>query len=167
MAYNNFYNPNQPMINQLLRQKDNIDAMLTQYNQPQQPIQNIINTGASVGFEAKILKEDEDAGNILINSKTMFLDKKNKKVFVKEVDGTISEEYEIVIPLDEKDKKILEQDKRITELENIIKEMRDNNVKYAEPNRTDDEQHQSNADGNEFVKSTAKAINKSISKSTE
>ena len=28
--YNNFYNPNQPMINQLMRQKDNIENMLNQ-----------------------------------------------------------------------------------------------------------------------------------------
>ena len=79
--YNGFYNPNQAMINQLLRQKDNIDNMLNQYSQPQQPIQNIINTGIGAEFEAKVLKDDEEAENILINKRTMFLDKKNKKSF--------------------------------------------------------------------------------------
>ena len=37
--------------------------------------------------------------------------KKNKKVIIKEVDGKISEEYEIVLPLDEKDKKIIRNNK--------------------------------------------------------
>lgn len=160
MAYNNFYNPNQAMINQLLRQKDNIDSMLTQYNQPQQPIQNIINTNSNIGFEARILKDDEEADNIFINSRTMFLDKKNKKVFIKELDGKISEEYEIVIPLDEKDKKIIELEKRLKEMENKINE-------HTEFIRTDDEQQQPVANGNEFIKSATKTSSKSISKSTE
>ena len=45
---------NQTMINQLMRQKDNIDSLIQQYSQPI-PVQNIINTG--VDFEARILKE--------------------------------------------------------------------------------------------------------------
>ena len=108
------YNQNQPIINQLLRQKDNIENLLNQYNQPQ-PIQNIINTGTD--FEARILKDDEEVENILINRRTMFLDKKNKKLLVKELDGKISEEYEIVMPLDEKDKRILELENKLKEME--------------------------------------------------
>ena len=86
-----FYNPNQTMINQLMRQKDNIENMLSQYSQPQQPIQNIINTGVTTDFEARILKDDEEVENILITRRTMFLDKKNKKLQIKELDGKISE----------------------------------------------------------------------------
>lgn len=115
-SFNGFYNPNQAMINQLLRQKDNIDNMLNQYSQPQQPIQNIINTGVGTEFEAKVLKDDEEAENILINKRTMFLDKKNRRVLIKEIDGKISEEYEIILPKDAKDLKI-------EELENKLKEM--------------------------------------------
>ena len=107
------YFPNQTMLNQLFRQKDNIDNLINQYSQP--PVQNIINTGTD--FEARILKDNEQVENILINKKTMFLDEKNKKVFIKELDGTISKEYEIIIPLDEKDKKILELEKRLEEME--------------------------------------------------
>lgn len=158
---NSFYNPNQPMINQLLRQKDNIENMLNQYNQPQQPIQNIINTGVGVEFEARILKEDEEVENILINRKTMFLDKKNKRLVVKELDGKISEEYEIVIPLDEKDKKILELENKLKEMEEKI------NVKYAEPTRSNDEFKQPNANDDGNVKFAAKTSNKPISKSNE
>lgn len=107
------FNGNQNMINQLMRQKDSIDNLLNQYSQP--PVQNIIN--ACTDFEARILKEGEEVNNILISKRTMFLDEANKKLSIKEVDGTISKEYEIVIPLDEKDKKILELEKKIKEME--------------------------------------------------
>ena len=120
---------NQAMINQLMRQKDNIDNLISQYSQPS-PVQNIINT-SSLEFEARILKDNEEAENIFVARKTMFLDKKNKKLIIKETDGTISEEYEIVLPLDEKDKKILELEKKIKEMEEH---------EHAESNVTDDEQ---------------------------
>ena len=48
-GYNNFY-PNQNMMNNLLRQKENIENLINQYNQPQVPVQNIINTGSSLDF---------------------------------------------------------------------------------------------------------------------
>lgn len=104
---------NQNMLNQLFRQKDSIDNLISQYSQPQ--VQNIITTGTD--FEARILKENEKAQDILINKRTMFLDEYNKKLTIKEVDGTISKEYEIVIPLDEKDKKILELEEKLREME--------------------------------------------------
>lgn len=154
------YNSNQGTINQLLRQKDNIENLIQQYSQPQQPIQNIINT-VGIEFEARILKDDEDINNCFISRKTMFLDKKNKKVVIKELDGKISEEYEIVIPLDEKDKKILELENRLKEMEGKI------NDKYSEHNGTTNEQQQSNTNGNEFVKPTTKTNGKSISRTTE
>lgn len=110
------------MMNQLLRQKDNIENLINQYSQPQAPVQNIINTSNSTDFEARILKEDEKIQNILISKKTMFLDEKNKKLLIKELDGTISKEYEIVIPLDAKDKKILELENKLKEMEEKINE---------------------------------------------
>lgn len=154
---NSFYNPNQQMINQLLRQKDNIENMLNQYNQPQQPIQNIINTGIGTEFEAKILKDDEEVENILINRRTMFLDKKNKKVVIKEVDGKISEEYEIILPLDEKDKRILD-------LENKLKEMEEKINEYAKPIGANDEQQKSDDNDDVNVEQQTKGFFKSVSK---
>ena len=142
MAYNMY---NQPSINQLLRYKDNIENMINQMNTP--PVQNIINTGTD--FEARILKDNEQVDNILINRRTMFLDKCNKKLFIKELDGTISEEYEIVIPLDEKDKKIID-------LENKLKEMEIKLDEYTKPIRTNDDIKQSNANDDEFNKSSTK-----------
>lgn len=159
MAYN-FYNPNQPMINQLMRQKDNIENMLNQYNQPQAPVQNIINTVTGTEFEARIVNEDEQVENIYINKRTMFLDKKNKKVLIKELDGKISEEYEIVIPLDEKDRKIMELEKRLKEMEEKINE-------HTKPIRTNDELDKSNANDDGNVKPTTETNGKSIPKSTK
>lgn len=137
------YNPNQQVINQLLRQKDNVENLLNQYSQP--PVQNIINTGTD--FEAKII-EEEDVNNILVSKRTMFLDKKNKKVLIKEIDGKISEEYEIIVPLDEKDKKILDLEKRLKELEA--------RYEYAESTKSDDEIKQPNADDVINVDTTTK-----------
>lgn len=161
MAYN-YYNSNQPMINQLMRYKDNIDNMISQMNTTQQaPVQNIINTTLGTEFEARILKDDEDVENVFINKRTMFLDKKNKRLVIKETDGKISEEYEIVIPLDEKDKKILELENRLKEMEGKL------DAKYAEPIRSNNEQQQSDADDDGNVKSTTKTNVRAISKSTE
>lgn len=113
------YNLNQNMLNQLLRQKDNVENLINQYSQP--PVQNIINTN-SLEFEAKILKDDEELDNIFVNKRTMFLDKANKRLVIKELDGRISEEYEVVIPLDEKDQKIKDLEKRLKEMEERINE---------------------------------------------
>lgn len=149
-GFNNFYNPNQSILNQLMRQKENVENLINQYNQPQAPVQNIINTGTSLEFEAKILKDDEEVDNIFINKRTMFLDKKNKKLLIKEVDGKISEEYEILIPLDEKDKHILDLENRLKEMEVYINE-------HSKPSRTDDVEQKSNAIIDRNVKPTTKA----------
>ena len=127
MPYN-YYNSNQGMINQLLRQKDNIDNLINQYQQmPQQsPIQNIINQAPGLEFEARILKENEDPMDIAVIRKTLFVDETNKKVVIKEVDGTISKTYDIVVPLDAKDQKILELETKLKEMEEKI------NAKYGE-----------------------------------
>lgn len=129
---------NQSMVNQLLRQKENVENLINQYSQP--PVQNIINTGTD--FEARILKEGEEVSNIFINRRTMFLDKQNKKLLIKELDGSISEEYEIIIPLDEKDKKIMELEKRLAEMEGKVNE-------YSEHTRTDTKQPESLSNVNE------------------
>ena len=139
---NSFGFSNQSMLNQLFRQKDNIENLISQYSQPQAPVQNIINTSNSTDFEARILKENEQIENILINKRTMFLDETNKKLTIKELDGTISKEYKIVIPLDEKDKKILE-------LENKLKEMEDKINEHSKPSSTNNKQQKSVSNDNE------------------
>lgn len=83
MAYfGNIRTNNQGMINQLMRQKENIENMITQYSQPPAPVQTIINTGSNnFEFEARILKDDEDISNIAIMRKTLFKSKDMFNIF--------------------------------------------------------------------------------------
>ena len=139
----NYYNQN--MLNQLMKQKENIDNMINQYSQQQPPVQNIINTIPPTDFEARILKENEDINNVFINKRTMLLDKKNRLLIVKEPNGNIIEQYEIVIPLDEKDK-------RIMALENEIKELKGMIINDAKPNN-------SNVNGTNATKKSSNGAN--------
>lgn len=116
----NYLGNNNQMINQLMRQRDNIDNLIGQYSQPQAPIQNFISTNGGTDFEAKVLTNGEDISNIMITKRTLFVDEKNKKVVIKETDGTISKEYEIVVPKDEKDLKIEELEQEIIKLKEVV-----------------------------------------------
>ena len=126
MMPNYFNNPRQQMLDNLYKQKDYldkqrdyVDGQINQYTQPQQPVQpinNFINTGTNVDMEAKILKNNETVDSVIVARRTMFLDEKNKRVAIKEVNGDISKQYEIIIPLDPKDKKIQELEKEIEKL---------------------------------------------------
>lgn len=120
MPYN--YN-NIAMMNQLYRQKENIENMINQYSQnvAQPPVQNIINTtGTTSEIDVKFLKNNEDVSNIIISKKTLFIDENNAKISIKETDGTISKVYDIIIPKDEKDLKIKELEKKLRELEERV-----------------------------------------------
>ena len=63
---------------------------------------------------------NDDINNILITKKTLFIDENKAKIMLKEVDGTISKSYDIIIPKDEKDIKIEELENKIKELEGKI-----------------------------------------------
>lgn len=110
------------MINQLYRQKDNIENMIAQYANPQPaPVQNIINTSTSTNdTEIKYLSKNDDVNNIIIMKKTVFIDEYNNKIMIKELDGTISKSYDIIVPKDEKDLKIEELENKVKELEEKI-----------------------------------------------
>lgn len=160
------YNYNNQLMNQLYRQRDNIENLITQYSQPQPqaPVQNIINTTqtpSQMEIEGKILKPKEDVSNILVNTRTIFIDETNSKVYIKEIDGTLSKTYDIIIPKDEKDLKIEELEKKLKELEEKI------NVKYAEPIRSNDDVEQPDANGVKLIKPTTATIVKSSAESTK
>jgi len=107
------------MINQLYRQKDNIENMIAQYAQ-QPPVQNIINTSGNTEYDVKFLNQNEDIANIIISKKTIFIDEKNSKISIKEIDGSISKVYNIIVPKDEKDLKIEELENKLKELEERV-----------------------------------------------
>ena len=168
MAYNpnNFYGQNNQMMNQLLRQRDNIDSLINQYSQPfftspQAPVQNIINTNSTsqVEMEARYLKTGEYVNDILISNKTLFIDENNSKIYIKDVNGSILKNYDIVIPKDEKDLKIEELESKLKELEAKV------NDKFTEPTRSIDNVEQSDADDNKSVKSTTTTIIRANTKS--
>lgn len=139
---------NNPMINQLLRNREQIDTLINQYNQPT-PIQNFINT-TGLDFEAKILTNGEDLSNIMIQRRTLFVDEKNHKVVVKEMDGKISKEYDIIVPKDEKDLKIEALENKLNEMEMIINERN-------EPIGASSECKQPNVNVNGYAKPKPKA----------
>lgn len=110
------------MMNQLYRQKDNIENMIAQYSQgmmnPQAPVQNIINTTSNGSeTEVRFLNKDEDISNIIVSKRTLFIDENKAKILIKETNGTISKSYDIIVPKDEKDLKIEKLEARLAELE--------------------------------------------------
>ena len=117
MPYNNTN-----LMNQLYRQRENIENIINQYSQNigQPPVQNIINTNSSSEIDVKYVKENEDIANIIITKKTLFIDEKNSKISIKDTDGTIIKSYDIIVPKDEKDLKIEQLENKILELEEKI-----------------------------------------------
>jgi hypothetical protein len=152
MNYN--YN-NAGLMNQLYRQKENIENMITQYTQglglnTQPPVQNIINTtGTTSDTDVRYVKPGEDISNLIISKKTLFIDEDNSKISIKEVDGNISKVYNIIVPKDEKDIKIEKLEKKIKELEERLDD------KHAEHTVTD-----------ATIKSTTASANKSTKSAT-
>ena len=89
--------------------------------QPQQPIQNIINAQMPLNdlFMAQYLKENEKVEEMFVNHKTAFIDLKNKELKIKEVNGNITI-FQLIPPKDEKDIKIEELENKINELKGMI-----------------------------------------------
>lgn len=146
------YNNYNGMINQLYRQKENIDNIINQYStmQQQPPVQNIINTSNSTDIDVKFLKNDEDISNIIITKRTLFIDEKNSKIALKELDGEISKSYDIIIPKDPKDIKIEELEAKIKGLEEKI------NNECTESNKSNDDVKTTNGSVVKPIKSTTK-----------
>ena len=92
-------------IEDLQRLKSNMQSLGVA---PPQPINNIITTPQQMVqpqpiFEAKFTTENPS--DILVTNKTAFINLKDGKLSIKEVDGEIKE-YFLILPKDEKDLKI-------------------------------------------------------------
>ena len=102
-----------------------------QQQEKQAPIQNIFTNQMPSGkdyFMARFLRKGETPQEEITTSKTALIDLNTGRLFIKEGNGEITD-YEIKLPLDEKDKKILEQENQINSLQkeiNQIKEMMSN-----------------------------------------
>ena len=144
--YNNTYN-----LERLNRQKDEIENLIRNYQQTNQPI-NIQDT-----YEVKKLNESDEAENIFIKNNTIFLG--SNRMQIKKLDGTI-EKYNIekYYPIDEKDEKIKELNLKVEELERRL------NNEHTKPINSVKEFDGSYGNDNEYVKSNSKTSDKSTSK---
>lgn len=114
--YGNPYMPQYNPTQNIDRQIEELQNLKTRYSQP--PVTNIINTQTPniSEFEARYLKENEKVDEIIIQRKTAFIDLKNSKLSIKEINGDITN-YDILVPKDEKDLKIESLENKVKELE--------------------------------------------------
>lgn len=149
---------NQYMIDNLNRQKDRIDEMIRNYQQPQ-PVNNFINTNQTPSkdlIEWRILNENEEVDNLYVSNKTLFINE--NMMVLKGVDGKL-EKWEVkkIYPIDKKDE-------RINELESKLKEMEMKLNEYSKSNESVRECKQSDGDDDGTIKSKPKTDSKPISK---
>lgn len=97
------------------------DWLRIQQGQNQAPVQNYINTTAKVDLEARFLNDGEDVSNIIVSNRTLFIDEKNQFMAIKEVDGRISKQYQLIIPKDEKEQ----------EIDNLKRQLEQSNLAYS------------------------------------
>ena len=115
------------MIDRLMKQKDEIDNMIRNYqNTTQTPVNNFINTNQSQNtpkdyVEWRILNENEEVDNLYVPNKTFFIN--DNMAILKGVDGSL-EKWEVkkIYPKDKKDEKIHELESKIKELEEKVNE---------------------------------------------
>ena len=100
--YNNSY-----MLDNLNRQKERIEEMIRNYQQPT-PVNNFITTNQTPNkdlIEWRILNENEEVDNLYVANKTLFIN--DNLMVLKGVDGSL-EKWEVrkIYPIDKKDEKI-------------------------------------------------------------
>ena len=154
------YGNNQYMLDNLNRQKDRIDEMIRNYQNPPQPVNNFINTGQTASrdlIEWRILNENEEVDNLYVQNKTLFIN--DNMMVLKGVDGSL-EKWEIkkIYPIDKKDEKINALEEEIKKLKEVISN------ESSKSNGAIRERNESNGIDDVNVKSKSKTTSKSISK---
>lgn len=152
------YNNNQYMLDNLNRQRERIDEMIRNYQQPQ-PVNNFINTSQTPSkdlIEWRVLNETEEVDNLYVSNKTLFIN--DNLMVLKGVDGSL-EKWQIkkIYPIDKKDEKISQLEEEIKKLKEVINEHTEFNGSTKQCIESD-----VNVDGN--VESKPKATSKSVSK---
>ena len=153
------YGNNQYMIDNLNRQKDRIDEMIRNYQQPQ-PVNNFINTSQMPSkdlIEWRILNENEEVDNLYVGNKTLFIN--DNLMVLKGVDGSL-EKWEVkkIYPIDKKDEKINQLEDEVRKLKEMIKD------EYAKPNEPTREVKQPNGNDDVNVKPKSETNGKQFSK---
>ena len=143
-------------IDNLKKQKDRIDELISAYQTPQTPVNNFINTQIPNKdlIEWRILNENEEVDNLYVQNKTLFIS--DNLMVLKGVDGKL-EKWEIkkIFPIDKKDAKINELEEEIKKLKEVLNEHSKSNESVRECNK-------SNANDDEYVKSKSKTSSKSV-----
>jgi hypothetical protein len=112
---------NQYVLDNLNKQKERIDEMIRNYQQPQ-PVNNFISTSQIANkdlIEWRVLNETEDVDNLYVSNKTLFIN--DNMMVLKGVDGK-TEKWSIkkVYPIDKKDEKINQLEEEIKKLKEVI-----------------------------------------------
>lgn len=111
---------NQYIVDNLTRQKDRIDEMIRNYQQPQ-PM-NVFNVGGQqIDFEARMIGKEEKPNEIMVQRKTAFISLDNALLTIKEINGD-TKEYKIILPKTKEQIENEELKKKIQELEEKLKE---------------------------------------------
>lgn len=146
-------------IDNLKKQKERIDELISAYQQPQTPINNFINTQTPNKdlIEWRILNENEEVDNLYVQNKTLFIN--DNLMVLKDVNGGLQKwEIKKIFPIDKKDEKINQLEEEIRKLKEMVKN------EYAEPIESTRECNKptSNDDGN--VDRKSKTSSKYVSK---
>lgn len=149
---------NQYMIDNLTRQKDRIDDLIRNYQQPT-PVNNFINTNQTPPkdlIEWRVLNENEEVDNLYVGNKTLFIN--DNTMILKGTDGSL-EKWEVkkIYPIDKKDEKINQLEEEIKKLKEVLNE----HTKFNEPVR---ECIESDGNANGVIEPKSKAVSKSVSK---
>lgn len=129
MAYP-LFNPNNMYMQDLQQMRDRIDNQMRQMQQFQQPQmqQPAINQTFQLApnqnmndLDGKYASNIDEVKNTLTLKDTLFIDKENKNLWIKKLDGTVKT-YTLteIIELDEKDKQILELQEQINQLKGAV-----------------------------------------------
>ena len=124
------YNPANAYMQDLQTMRDRIDQQMRQAQQQFQPMQQptAINQTFQLApnqnlndLDGKYATNIEEVRNTLTLKNTLFIDKENKNLWIKNTDGSIKT-YTLteIIELDEKDKQILELQKQLEEMKGMI-----------------------------------------------
>ena len=154
MYQNNF------MIDRLAKQREEIDNLIRNYQNPQTPVNNFINTNQTQSkelIEWRILGENEEVDNLYVSNKTLFMGE--NMAILKGVDGSL-EKWEVkkIYPIDKKDEKINALEEEIKKLKEMM------NNEHEQSNITARSFKQSNANDDEYVECKPKTSSKSVSK---
>lgn len=156
------YNNSNFMVDRLMRQKEEIDNLIRNYqnNGQQTPVNNFINTNQTQNtskdyVEWRVLNENEEVDNLYVPNKTLFIN--DSMAILKGVDGSLTKwKVTKIYPKDKKDEKIQELENKVKELEEKINESAKSNSSIRERNKP-------YANDDEYVKPQSERVAKFIS----